>query len=85
VDDTARLLSVALLDPDVAPRIGGDALAAHICEPGLGVPVAEQRLELLRTALLEVRELHARHGIPFDAMPELAIPAARRTEGPTGA
>jgi hypothetical protein len=85
VQGTARLLSVALLDPEVGPRIGADALPGHIREPGLGVPVAQRRLELLRTALLEVRDLHARHGIPFHAMPELAIPAARRAEGPTGA
>ena len=85
VQGAARLLSVALLDPDVAPGFGAGALAGHTCEPGLGVPAAERRLELLRTALLEVRDLHARHGIPFDAMPELAIPVARRPEGPTGA
>jgi hypothetical protein len=85
VHGTARLLSVALLDPDLTPRIGADALAGHVCEAGLGVPVVERRLELLRTALLEVRDLHARHGIAFHAMPELAIPAARRTQGPAGA
>jgi hypothetical protein len=85
VQSTARLLSVALLDPDVVPHIGGEALAGHNCEPCLGVPVAERRLELLRTALLKVRDLHARHGIPFHAMPELAIPPVRRTDGPTGA
>jgi hypothetical protein len=47
--------------------------APYRCEPGLGVPIAEQRLELMRAALLRVRDLHARHGIDFRAMPELAI------------
>jgi hypothetical protein len=84
VQGTARLLSIALLDLDVVPRIDA-ALAGHIREPGLGVPAAERRLELLRTALLAVRDLHVRHGIPFHAMPELAIPAAGRTGGLTGA
>lgn len=41
VQGAVRLLSVALLDPDVASRIGSDALVAHIREPGLGVSVAE--------------------------------------------
>lgn len=76
VEGTARLLSLALLDPQVAAPIGGDTPAGHMREQGLGMPTAEQRLEVVRTALLEVRDLHARHGIGFHAMPELAIPAA---------
>jgi hypothetical protein len=74
VRDTARLLSAALLDPVVGPHAAIDDLGGrHCCEPGLGVPTAEQRLELLRAALLRVRDLHARRGIDFQAMPELAI------------
>jgi len=40
---------------------------------GLGVPTAEQRRELLRAALLEVKGLQDRYDIPFPAMPPLAI------------
>jgi hypothetical protein len=40
---------------------------------GLGVPTAEQRRELLRAALLEVKGLQHRYDIPFPAMPSLAI------------
>jgi hypothetical protein len=74
VRGTARLLSAVLLDPVVGPHAAIDDLGGrHCCEPGLGVPTAEQRLELMRAALLRVRDLHARHGIDFQAMPELAI------------
>jgi hypothetical protein len=91
VQGTARLLSVALLDPLVVHPVVPDD--HHTCEPGFGIPVAEQRLEVVRTALLEVRQLHGRHGIAFEAVPELAIPASpvepsdsfQRTEGPPGA
>jgi hypothetical protein len=78
VRGTARQLSVALLDPAVAQRFASKALdGQHTCEPGLGVPTKEHRLEFMRTALLEVRDLHGRHGIPCQAMPELTIPASR--------
>jgi hypothetical protein len=74
VRGAARLLSAALLDPVVGPHAAIDDLGGrHCCEPGLGVPIAEQRLELTRAALLRVRDLHVRHGIAFEAMPELAI------------
>jgi hypothetical protein len=55
----------------LTPEVGACEEAA--CQAGLGVPAAEQRLETLRTALLEMRNLQARYGIPFQAMPELAI------------
>jgi hypothetical protein len=38
-----------------------------------GVPTADQRVEMLREALLEIKRLHARYLIPFPDMPELAI------------
>lgn len=68
VQATARLLSAVMLDP--AP----DQAA---CQAGLGVPTAEQRQELLRTALIEVRDLQRRYDIPFPAMPQLTIPGTQ--------
>jgi len=39
----------------------------------LGSGGIERMLMPLRAAVLRVRDLHARHGIDFQAMPELAI------------
>lgn len=64
VQATARLLSAVMLDP---------AANQPARQAGLAVPSAEQRQELLRTALLEVKDLQHRYHIPFRAMPELAI------------
>jgi hypothetical protein len=71
VQTAASFLSTVVLGPhDGQPELGVDLLARHA---GFGVPTAEQRQELLRTALLEVKDLQLRYGIPFPAMPELAI------------
>jgi hypothetical protein len=48
-------------------------------DAGFGVPTAEQRQELLRAALLKVKDLQKRYGIPFPAMPELAIAGSERS------
>jgi hypothetical protein len=74
VEATASLLSTALLDPPAwrpDPQVNQEA-----CRAGFGVPSGEQRQELLRDALLEVRSLQHRYGIRFAAIPELAIAGA---------
>jgi hypothetical protein len=45
---------------------------------GFGVPTAARRQEVLRAALLKVNDLQVRYGIPFPAMPELAIAGTER-------
>lgn len=85
VQATARLLSAAMLDPVAEqPGLPGDpatsrrACHAAACRAGLGVPDAERRQELLRTALLEIKDLQRRYDIPFPAMPGLAILATEQ-------
>jgi hypothetical protein len=88
VQATARLLSALLLDPDAGQPDppGGPAGNQAANQAGnqaanqttLGVPTAEQRQELLRTALLEVRDLQRRYHVPFQAIPDLAIPGTQR-------
>ena len=80
VQASARLLSSVMLGAAARlPGPSGDVVAClPACEDaarqaGLGVPSAEQRQELLRAALLEVRDLQERFDIPFPAMPSLAI------------
>lgn len=86
VQATATLLAAVMLDPaDGQPDLPGDLAANQrarqaACQAGLGVPTAEQRHELLRTALLQVRDLQHRYHIPFPAIPHLAI---RGTQGDT--
>ena len=71
VQTAASFLSTVVRGPDHRqPEPPVDLLARHA---GLGVPTAAQRQELLRTALLKVKDLQLRYGIPFPAMPELAI------------
>jgi hypothetical protein len=72
VQAMARFLSRVMLDPEDDP--GTDPVAA--CREGLGVPSREQRLEVLRAALLNVKIIEARYGLPFPAMPHLAIPGS---------
>jgi hypothetical protein len=55
-----------------------ELLARHA---GFGVPTVEQRLEVLRAALLKVKDLQARYGVPFPAMPHLAIPGTQADAG----
>ena len=80
---TARLLSTVLLEPVGPDDLPGDlaanqrACAAAACKAGLGVPTIAQRQELLRMALLQVKTLLRRYGIPFPAIPELAITGIR--------
>lgn len=50
-------------------------------QAGLGVPTGQQRRELLRTALLRLRHLQLRYGIPFPAIPELAIAGSAGSTG----
>ena len=79
VQATTGLLSVVLLDTAAGADLPADLAAsrracqAAACQAGLGVPTAEQRQELLRAALLEVKDLQHRYDIPFPAMPGLAI------------
>jgi hypothetical protein len=47
-------------------------------QEALGVPSEEERLEILRAALLRTRDLQRLHGVPFPAMPTLAIPGTER-------
>jgi hypothetical protein len=76
VQTAASFLSTVVLGPDHRqPEPPVDLLARHA---GFGVPTAEQRQELLRTALLEVKDLQLRYGITFPAMPELAIAGTER-------
>jgi hypothetical protein len=76
VQTAASFLSTVVLGPDHRqPEPPVDLLARHA---GFGVPTAEQRQELLRTALLEVKDLQLRYGITFPAMPELAIADTER-------
>lgn len=71
VQATAKLLRAVMLDPTALP---GDATAPEAGGPTpVGVPTAEQRQEMLRESLLEIKDLQARYDIPFPAMPELAI------------
>jgi hypothetical protein len=74
VQAAAGFLSSVLLDP--RDDLGADTAGA--CWAGLGVPSAEQRLEVLRAALLEIRDLQRRYGLPFPAMADLAIPGNRQ-------
>jgi hypothetical protein len=79
VQATTGLLSVVMLDTAAGADLPVDLAAsrracqAAACQAGLGVPTAEQRQELLRAALLEVKDLQHRYDIPFPAMPGLAI------------
>ncbi len=75
VQSTVELLSVVMLDPASGqPDLPGDAAASQAaCQAVLGGLAAEQRHELLRTALLQIRDLQHRYHIPFPAMPHLAI------------
>lgn len=98
VQATAKLLSAVMLDPATgrADPPGGPAADQPAWQAALGVLTAEQRQELLRAALLQVKDLQHRYHIPFPAMPELAIlgtqPAAPagsqrqagETQGPPG-
>jgi hypothetical protein len=71
VQATATLLRAVMLDPIAVP---GDPQAALAAAPApVGVPTADQRQEMLRESLLEIKALQARYHIPFPAMPELAI------------
>jgi hypothetical protein len=67
VQAMAAFLSAVLLDP---------AVPAITRQAGLGIPNGDQRLEVLRTALLKVKDLQVRYGVPFPAMPHLAIPGS---------
>jgi hypothetical protein len=70
VQAAARLLRAVMLDQ---VEVRGDRAAPPTAATAAGVPTAGQRLEMLREALLEIRQLHARYLIPFPDMPELAI------------
>jgi hypothetical protein len=70
VQATAKLLYAVMLDP---VAVQGDLAAGPNGQTAGGVPTAEQRQEMLRDALLEVKDLQARYHIPFPAMPRLAI------------
>jgi hypothetical protein len=70
VQATAKLLCGIMLDP---VAVQGDLAAGPNGQTAVGVPTAEQRHEMLRDALLEVKDLQARYHIPFPAMPRLAI------------
>jgi hypothetical protein len=74
VQAAARFLRSVLLAPE--GDLGAGSTGA--CGAGLGVPSAEQRMEVLRAALLEVKDLQGRYGVPFPAMPELAIPGGEQ-------
>jgi hypothetical protein len=74
VQAAAGFLSRVMLDP--AGDLATDPTVA--CAAGLGVPSGEERLEVLRTALLKVKDLQGRYGMPFPAMPELAIPGGEQ-------
>jgi hypothetical protein len=74
VEAAASFLSAVVLGPHGGqPDEHVDLEARHA---GFGVPTDEQRQELLRTAVLEVKDLQLRYGMPFPAMPELAIAGA---------
>jgi hypothetical protein len=75
VQAAAKLLSIVMLDPATGrPDLpGGPAADQPAWQAALGVPTAEQRQELLRTALLQVKDLQHRYHVPFPAVPELAI------------
>jgi hypothetical protein len=75
VRTAARLLRAVMLDQ---VEVDGDRAAATAA----GVPTADQRLEMLREALLEIKRLHARYLIPFPDLPDLAI--LRNPPGITG-
>jgi hypothetical protein len=86
---TIQLVSTIALDPVAGPpEAPGDQATSQrprwlgACVGGLGVPTAGQRQELLRAALLQVKNLQDRYGIPFPALPALAIPGSR--EVPAG-
>ncbi len=71
VQTAAGYLSAMVLRPfgeEREPPV--ELLARHA---GFGVPTAQQRQEVLRAALLEVKDLQDRYDIPFPAMPRLAI------------
>jgi hypothetical protein len=85
---TAKFLSVITLEPfggqtrsldDLRPGVRACEDAA--CQAGLGIPAIEERLETLRSALMEMRTLQARYSIPFQAMPELAILGTQGGDG----
>jgi hypothetical protein len=85
-----------MLDPASGqPDLPGDMAASQAaCQAVLGGLAAEQRHELLRTALLQIRDLQHRYHIPFPAMPQLAIRGTQQdaarprqaggTQGPPG-
>jgi hypothetical protein len=83
VQATAGFLTSVMLDPATrAPGVSTpDDLAitrAVACWAGLGIPSGEQCLEVLRAALLNVKDLQGLYGVPFPAMPTLAIPGTER-------
>ncbi|HZD74444.1 MAG TPA: hypothetical protein VE776_11265 [Actinomycetota bacterium] len=86
VQAAAGFLTTVLLDPAARP-LGhpepGDLVGrpAAAFREALGVPTEEERLEILRAALLKVRDLQRLHGIPFPAIPALAIPGTERDTG----
>jgi predicted transcriptional regulator len=79
-----RFLSTVLLDDLAGEPPGfttgglatGQGVPRRAC---LGVPSVEQRQEILRAALLKVRDLQGLCGVPFPAMPHLAIPGIGQT------
>jgi hypothetical protein len=72
VQAAAGFLGGVLIDPEGDLAIG----PAVACGEGLGVPSADQRLEAVRAALLKLKDLQLRYGVPFPAVPALAIPEA---------
>jgi hypothetical protein len=71
VQATAKLLCAVMLDPVDAQQDAPVGQGAG--QTAVGVATAQQRQEMLRTSLLEIKNLQARYHIPFPAMPELAI------------
>jgi hypothetical protein len=63
----AAFLSAVLLDP---------AASTITRQAGLGIPNRDQRLEVLRRALLKVKDLQVLYGVPFPGMPHLTIPGS---------
>ncbi len=87
VRSTAWWLSRVLLEPaDGRPGPAGEltasqrACAAAASAAGFGVPTAERRQELLRAALLEVKEILGRYHISCPAVPQLAVGGTQEAE-----
>jgi hypothetical protein len=82
VQAAAGFLTTAMLGPAGTLRalVSGDPPSnlAIACREGLGVPSGEDRLEILRGALLKVKNLQALYGLPFPAIPHLAIPGSEQ-------